>query len=1045
MTLAAPAVAGSLPRLALAWLSAHASVVFGESRVAGLLCLAATALYPRVLLGGLGAILLVEAVFALLALPEISRPAARLNALLAGLAVAALWSPGLTGGAWWIAYPLAVLLAIGLSLWLGELLWQVGHLPALSLPFSLSIWVVMPVLGGLAPAIPALPAFIATESPAGAMLTAFGWIFLSPHPLSGLLVLAALLFASRWLFLLAVAGYAVGQIAMINLAPHAMGPGYAFNYPLAAMAVGGFYCRPGLGSFVLALFAAVLAALGSAAFAHAFGASGVLSLSVPFVAATLLVLATVRHARRGVIATLAYPAPPERQAEAARLARARLGAPGSLPLAPPFHGEWQVYQGFDGAHTHRGPWRHALDFFITDDGQSFRNDGGQLSDYLCFGLPVLAPVAGEVVVARDGLPDNPPGHADTKENWGNHVVIRAADGSHVWLAHLRQDSVGVTAGKWVRVGDIVGACGNSGRSPQPHLHLHVQAGIAAGAASLPFHLDNVLLRAVSPAPTFPHPGGDEPEWRLACVPAQGERVQAARTDLLLAGALALPVGRRLGFEVREGAGEPRPWTAETTLTLAGQLRLTGERASLGAVAGPHVFALYDRQGRADPWLDLFALALGLTPLAEARDWGDAPPARLLPATFAARVALWFGRPLGCALSSRYRRERLVDRDLWRQRGRHELQVAPGWREVFETEADIAPASGIVRIVGRMAGRVMEMRLTSVAQTPDQGIPAWQVEVAANPSQSETREISTMKTVIVKTRVAVRHALLGAACHVVAGTALAAGEWSTTLGGQAAYGAYSSADQRDSWASAGVVLSADYLEKGGYTLGVTHASIKGAAGTADIAQNALFASGRLNFTPDSLRGRLTARLDLHAIGNDDATGDTDGVRVVAPQVSYLSFDKRSYVDLGYARSTYRNSLSVNQWTPAVGFGFNQGADWLRLRGWFIDPSNAARAQGKDSTTALETKWTHWLAPNRLGIDNLKASLLLGERVYAVDADAGSVANLADIQRGGASLGAEWKVGRAGKLLLQLGQDRYRNATLADDYKSNYGYLWLSTQW
>jgi hypothetical protein len=243
----------------------------------------------------------------------------------------------------------------------------------------------------------------------------------------------------------------------------------------------------------------------------------------------------------------------------------------------------------------------------------------------------------------------------------------------------------------------------------------------------------------------------------------------------------------------------------------------------------------------------------------------------------------------------------------------------------------------------------------------------------------------------------------------------------------------------------VVLSGDYLEKGGYTLGVTRSNIEGKAGTADLGQTALFASGRMNFTPDKLPGRLTARLDLHAIDNDDASGDTDGVRVVAPQASYLSFDKRSYVDLGYARSTYRNDLSVNQWTPTLGIGFNGGADWLQFRGWFIDPSDVARAQGKDSTIALETKWTHWLAPNMFGIDNLKASLLLGERIYAVDGDAGSVANLADIQRGGASLGAEWKLGRSGKLLMQLGQDRYRNETLADDYNSNYGYLWLSTQW
>jgi hypothetical protein len=360
-----------------------------------------------------------------------------------------------------------------------------------------------------------------------------------------------------------------------------------------------------------------------------------------------------------------------------------------------------------------------------------------LSDYLSFGLPVLAPVAGEVVVVRDGLPDTPPGQANTKENWGNHVVIRAADGSHVWLAHLRQGSVGVTVGNWVRAGDALGACGNSGRSPQPHLHLHVQTGIAAGAATLPFHLDNVLLRDTGEESALETRRGDTdgaPTWHLACVPRQGERVQAARTDPVLAGALALPVGRQLGFEVRDDTNRPRAWGVETTLTLAGQLRLTGKRASLAAVAGPHAFALYERQGRADPWLDLFALALGLTPLAEAQDWNDAPPARLFPATFAARAALWLGRPLGCALSSRYHRERLADLDIWRQRGRHELQVAPRWREVFETEADIAPSGGIVRILGRGAGRVMEMRLTTLAQTSDEGIPAWQVEVAVHSSQ-----------------------------------------------------------------------------------------------------------------------------------------------------------------------------------------------------------------------------------------------------------------------------------------------------------------------
>lgn len=269
----------------------------------------------------------------------------------------------------------------------------------------------------------------------------------------------------------------------------------------------------------------------------------------------------------------------------------------------------------------------------------------------------------------------------------------------------------------------------------------------------------------------------------------------------------------------------------------------------------------------------------------------------------------------------------------------------------------------------------------------------------------------------------------------------------TLGLQTTSGAYAGAQSRSSIQSHGLMLSSDYLESGGLSLGLNRTGINARGGAQDVSQNALFISGRLHATPDRLAGRLTTRLDLHAIDNDDSTGDSDDVSAIAPQLSYLSFDKRRYCDLGYAHSSYRNDLSLNQWTPTVGLGFNEGADWLQLRGWLIDPSNPARAQGKDSTRALEMKWTHWLDANAAGIDNMKLGLSAGERVYAVDPDAGSVANLADIHRGGINLGAEWKPGRNINVLALIGQDRFRNASVTpnNDYRLNYLYLWVSGQW
>jgi murein DD-endopeptidase MepM/ murein hydrolase activator NlpD len=44
----------------------------------------------------------------------------------------------------------------------------------------------------------------------------------------------------------------------------------------------------------------------------------------------------------------------------------------------------------------------------------------------------------------------------------------------VVLAHLRLGTVSVTAGDVVRVGQLLGEVGNSGRSTEPHLHIHAE-------------------------------------------------------------------------------------------------------------------------------------------------------------------------------------------------------------------------------------------------------------------------------------------------------------------------------------------------------------------------------------------------------------------------------------------------------------------------------------------------------------------------------------------------------------------------------------------
>jgi murein DD-endopeptidase MepM/ murein hydrolase activator NlpD len=105
-----------------------------------------------------------------------------------------------------------------------------------------------------------------------------------------------------------------------------------------------------------------------------------------------------------------------------------------------------------------------------------------------FDEPVLAPVSGRVVAAHDGEPDHrarrspltlvpyavtQAGRArrGVDELAGNHLIIERDGGGYVLLAHLRAGSLRVDVGDRVVVGQQLAACGNSGNSTQPHIHI----------------------------------------------------------------------------------------------------------------------------------------------------------------------------------------------------------------------------------------------------------------------------------------------------------------------------------------------------------------------------------------------------------------------------------------------------------------------------------------------------------------------------------------------------------------------------------------------
>ncbi|MDR7329549.1 M23 family metallopeptidase [Corynebacterium guangdongense] len=112
-----------------------------------------------------------------------------------------------------------------------------------------------------------------------------------------------------------------------------------------------------------------------------------------------------------------------------------------------------------------------------------------------FGRAVTAPCEGLVVDVHDGEVDHAARRSQltlaayilgqggryrrggVRAITGNTVSLRRRDGLVVSVCHLRRGSVAVQAGDWVRVGERLGECGNSGNSTQPHVHVQVTDGI----------------------------------------------------------------------------------------------------------------------------------------------------------------------------------------------------------------------------------------------------------------------------------------------------------------------------------------------------------------------------------------------------------------------------------------------------------------------------------------------------------------------------------------------------------------------------------------
>jgi murein DD-endopeptidase MepM/ murein hydrolase activator NlpD len=151
----------------------------------------------------------------------------------------------------------------------------------------------------------------------------------------------------------------------------------------------------------------------------------------------------------------------------------------STPMSLPFRGEWTVFWGGDtkelNYHVATRFQKNAFDIIQTDQsGKSYKTDGKKNEDYYAFGQDIIAPCDGAVVFAVDGIKDNVPGVMNTFYIPGNSILLITSNKEYILLAHFKQGSVKVKQGDPIKQGQVLGLCGNSGNSSEPHLHFHLQ-------------------------------------------------------------------------------------------------------------------------------------------------------------------------------------------------------------------------------------------------------------------------------------------------------------------------------------------------------------------------------------------------------------------------------------------------------------------------------------------------------------------------------------------------------------------------------------------
>ncbi|WP_425839383.1 M23 family metallopeptidase [Streptomyces fractus] len=204
-------------------------------------------------------------------------------------------------------------------------------------------------------------------------------------------------------------------------------------------------------------------------------------------------------------------------------------APAPVWVAPPVTGRWSALNSpadkVPSHGTHHLAQTYAIDI-VAEPGEGparpapvwFWPVAHRNRDYPAFGASLHAVADATVAHAEDGQRDHlsRSSLAGVLYFWlvegvcrtlggsrrvvGNHIVLDLGEGTYALYAHVQRGSLAVRAGDKVVAGQVLGRCGNSGNSTQPHVHFQLMDGPDLDTArGVPFSWHDVGVPAAGEA------------------------------------------------------------------------------------------------------------------------------------------------------------------------------------------------------------------------------------------------------------------------------------------------------------------------------------------------------------------------------------------------------------------------------------------------------------------------------------------------------------------------------------------------------------------